>query len=431
LFHHKSLALRNLIAPLAQWPSETVAICFAVALFPTIIAIGAIVDYSRADSYKAAIQRALNAALLSGGRDGGTNWTDIALNTFNAELSSAYDLRPKPTFVQDPSTGNYIGSVTDSWPTSALGIINIGSIGVTVTGAAVADNNNAFILNRDHTSPKSHIWDVNKLSGNAFLTDSAGRQTALKEGAALNPGDNIRTGQNGRALLVRGQETILIASSSVVGIPTHAADGMLTTIDLWAGSIVLAVEKRNHVHFEVDTPHLAAVVRGTRFRVTANKDEANVKVLRGQVEVTDFRSGQYALVLPGQAAEVSAQGLVGLSLSGPGTVNPVRQGLPRVPPMHPVDLSSQRLSVENGRPNNRQGDLLSNAKNEWVPLSPERVPSNDDLRSFGPNSFGQFFTALLDQSNSAIFYVIFAGVLGAAVGAATNWFRHRSKQKSI
>ncbi len=289
---------------------------------------------------------ALDAALLAGERNGKTDWTEIALNTFTAKLSSKYGLSPKPTFVQDPSTGNYIGSVSASWPTSALGILNIGSIGVKVTAAAIADHDDAFILNRDHIPPKSNVWSVNRLSGDAFLTTSAGRQTALGEGAILNRGDKIRTGPNGRVLLVRGQESILIASNSIIGIPTHAIEGMSTTIDQWAGSIVLAVEKRNYPHFEVDTPYLAAVVRGTRFRVTVNKDAARVKVLRGQVEVTDFKSGEYVLVLPGQAAEASAQGAVGISLSGTGPLNPVWKGLPRLSSLHPATLSDQYLGTK-------------------------------------------------------------------------------------
>ena len=186
-------------ARLKRWSTETVAFCLAIAFFPTMIFIGAVVDYSRANSYKAAINAALDAALLSGGRHGNSDWAEIALDTFNAKLSSKYSLRAKPTFIQDPSTGNYIGSVTSSWPTSVLGIINIGSIGVTVAASAVADRDNAFILNRDRISPESHVWSVNDLSGDAFLTTSAGEQTPLWEGAILNPGYNIRTGQNGRS----------------------------------------------------------------------------------------------------------------------------------------------------------------------------------------------------------------------------------------
>ena len=117
-----------------------------------------------------------------------------------AKLSSKYDLSPKPNFVHDPSTGNYIGTVEGSWPTSALGIININSIKVTVTAVAVADRDNAFILDTDYIPAKLPTWTASKLSGDAFLTASADEETSLKEGVILSPGDKIRTGQNGGVL---------------------------------------------------------------------------------------------------------------------------------------------------------------------------------------------------------------------------------------
>jgi hypothetical protein len=145
----------------------------------------------------------------------------------------------------------------------------------------------------------------------------------------LKAGDTIRTGQAGRVLLTRGEESILISPNSVIGIPNGQTNGMATTIIQQAGSILLEVEKRNVKHFEVETPYLAAVVKGTSFRVTVNKNDANVDVLRGQVEVTDFKSGQIATVLPGQTASMSVQGQGGLSLSGSGTLSPIQQGAPR------------------------------------------------------------------------------------------------------
>ena len=63
------------------------------------------------------------------------------------------------------------------------------------------------------------VWRVSKSSGDVSVTTSAGEQAALIAGATLKPGDNIRTGQNGRALLVRGEETILISPNSAIGIP--------------------------------------------------------------------------------------------------------------------------------------------------------------------------------------------------------------------
>jgi ferric-dicitrate binding protein FerR (iron transport regulator) len=93
-------------------------------------------------------------------------------------------------------------------------------------------------------------------------------------------------------LLVRGEETILVAPNSVIGLPTENKDGLSTTIVQQAGSILLEVEKRNVKHFEVETPYLAAVVKGTQFRVSVNAASTSIEVIRGQVEVADFRSGQ-------------------------------------------------------------------------------------------------------------------------------------------
>ena len=175
-----------------------------------------------------------------------------------------------------------------------------------------------------------NVWRVSKSSGEVSLTTAAGQQSALTDGAMVNPGDNIRTGQTGRVLLMRGEETILISPNSVVGIPAEKKSELSTTIIQQAGSILLEVEKRNVKHFVVETPYLAAVVKGTQFRVTVNKDDSRVDVVRGHVEVSDFKSGKYALVHPGQTAQVSVLGSAGLSLSGVGSLSPIQQGTPRV-----------------------------------------------------------------------------------------------------
>jgi hypothetical protein len=106
---------------------------------------------------------------------------------------------------------------------------------------------------------------------------------------------------------------------------------------------MLEVEKRNVEHFEVETPYLAALVKGTQFRVTVKRSGARVDVLRGQVEVSDFKSGKFALVLPGQAAQVSAHGGGDLTLSGSGTLNPIKSGTPRTPSVTPVPMPGHDL----------------------------------------------------------------------------------------
>jgi hypothetical protein len=192
-------------------------------------------------------------------------------------------------------------------------------------------------------------WTVSKSSGEVWVAAAGAEPVSLTASAMLKPGEYIRTGANGRVLLTRGEETILIAPNSVVGLPTEKKDGMSTTILQRAGSILLEVEKRKENHFEVETPYLAAVVKGTQFRVTVGKSDTRVSVTRGRVEVTDFKTGEHAAVLPGQTAKVLPQGRAGLVLSGAGTLAPVEPGKPRAPSLEPVAPKS--LTTAHNAPN--------------------------------------------------------------------------------
>jgi hypothetical protein len=188
-------------------------------------------------------------------------------------------------------------------------------------------------------------WSVSKSSGEVWMTTTGAQTVSLSQQDVLKPGDTIRTGRNGRVLLVRGAETILVSPNSAIGLPTENKDGLSTTIVQQAGSILLEVEKRNVKHFEVETPYLAAVVKGTQFRVSVNAASTSIEVIRGQVEVADFRSGQVAQVMPGQFATASAHGKPGLSLSGSGTFAPIEQGRPRASTIQQLMVPKSGLSA--------------------------------------------------------------------------------------
>jgi hypothetical protein len=192
---------------------------------------------------------------------------------------------------------------------------------------------------------EGEAWSVSKSSGEVWMTTTGAQQVSLGQEEVLKPGDTIRTGRNGRVLLVRGAETILVAPNSVIGLPTEKKDGLSTTIVQQAGSILLEVEKRNVRHFEVETPYLAAVVKGTQFRVSVSAGSARIEVIRGQVEVADFRSGQIAQVMPGQVATAFAQGKPGLSLNGSGTFSPIEQGRPRASTIERIMIPKTGLSA--------------------------------------------------------------------------------------
>ncbi len=190
---------------------------------------------------------------------------------------------------------------------------------------------------------EDNIWQVSKVSGEAWIAGAGVQPVLLGQATTLKPGDTIRTGRNGRVLLVRGAESMLISANAQVAVPTTSGSSRSTILQQ-AGSILLDVEKKNVQHFEVETPFLAAVVKGTQFRVTVTSGSAKVDVQRGQVQVSDFRSGQFALVQPGQAASVAGTGAAGLRFSGSGQFNPIQQGAPRTPSLRPISVPRDGLS---------------------------------------------------------------------------------------
>lgn len=203
------------------------------------------------------------------------------------------------------------------------------------------------------------VWSVGKSSGEVWLATNGTQQVSLGQDSTLKPGDTIRTGRNGRVLLVRGEETILISPNSVVGLPAEKKEGLSTTIIQQAGSILLEVEKRNVKHFEVETPYLAAVVKGTQFSVTVGSGSTKVGVIRGQVEVSDFKTGQIAQIMPGQSATAFEHGKPGLSLSGAGTFNPIEHGKPRASTIERVPVPKSGLSAPRNAANGRAIHALS------------------------------------------------------------------------
>lgn len=177
-------------------------------------------------------------------------------------------------------------------------------------------------------------WRVARISGEAWVTRAGNPPSKLAPEATIAEGDTVQTSRNGRLQLLRGAETVLVAPNTVVQITE--GEGSRTIVRQRAGSVTVEAEKKNIEHFEVRTPMLAAVVKGTQFTVTLQGGKASVAVSRGQVDVTSLKSGQSVLVLPGQRASVGHTGHGGLSVTGTGVRQPVRTGQPRTSDVKPA-----------------------------------------------------------------------------------------------
>ena len=143
----------------------------------------------------------------------------------------------------------------------------------------------------------------------------------------------ISTGPRGRAQLVRGIESITFQPNTLAGLFTKS--GIFerrTEIYQQVGTIDLEIEKRNTPHTTVQTPFLAAVVKGTNFRVEVTKQSADVSVNRGLVQVTSFGSGQRTDLGPGQRAAVdSSRGMTVSSEGAAPSISSVAPSVGRVP----------------------------------------------------------------------------------------------------
>jgi hypothetical protein len=172
-------------------------------------------------------------------------------------------------------------------------------------------------------------WKIARLTGGAWILAEGKDPVPAAGGMVVPKGSTVSTGRNGRVMLVHNQDTVMVGPGTLVGVPHRPDRGVSTTLVQQVGEVELAVQKRGRPHFSVQTPFLAAVVKGTEFSVVVSEKDATVRVDGGLVAVQDLRSGERADVGAGQSATATRGG--GLSVSGTAAVPEVRAGRPQKP----------------------------------------------------------------------------------------------------
>jgi uncharacterized cupin superfamily protein len=164
-------------------------------------------------------------------------------------------------------------------------------------------------------------WTVSEISGEVRVMPLGGRAVALSAGDIVPAGAEVETAVAARLVLTRGESSITVAPASRLSLAEEPGAGLTTTIVQQLGTLLLRVNRKPQQHFEVRTPFLAAVVKGTTFTVSVDADGAAVHVVEGLVEVNDIDTGQTALVRPGQTATTSSEAGSGLSVGDGGGSN--------------------------------------------------------------------------------------------------------------
>ncbi|PIW28793.1 MAG: hypothetical protein COW30_06630 [Rhodospirillales bacterium CG15_BIG_FIL_POST_REV_8_21_14_020_66_15] len=174
-------------------------------------------------------------------------------------------------------------------------------------GVAVAVLTALFVSIPPAAAGDDGSWTLAESSGAVHITRSGIRPVALTTGDLVGPGQRVVTDADGHAVLRRGKNTIVVSPNSILEVPNDVRDGLMSRIRYVLGTLLFDVEKRKEQHFEVLTPDVAVVVKGTTFTTTVGPQGAVVHVISGLVQVADIRSGQSVFVRPGQTA-VSPQG---------------------------------------------------------------------------------------------------------------------------
>ncbi len=162
-------------------------------------------------------------------------------------------------------------------------------------------------------------WRVDRLIGGVFV-QKQGAWVPLSRGAMIDAGASVLSDQTGRAVFMRGSESIELAPGTAIRIQGEGG-GQMTTVILQQGQVAVNADKKNFQHFSVQTPYLAAIVKGTVFVVRSGGGRASVDVIEGLVQVQDVTHGLVTDVAAGQSAAVSESEQ--LAVAGPGKKRPV------------------------------------------------------------------------------------------------------------
>lgn len=164
-------------------------------------------------------------------------------------------------------------------------------------------------------------WSVSEAKGVVVVIDAQGQRPA-KAGTALAAGATIRTEARSSAVLVRGREFVTMRQNAQLRIPAPAqaqarSRGIIQIIQDY-GSALFNIGKKENPHFGVETPYMAAVVKGTTFVITVSGEGASLQVTEGAVEAATNDGGVRELIRPGAVAMIAAGDPLRMVVEGEG-----------------------------------------------------------------------------------------------------------------
>ena len=210
-------------------------------------------------------------------------------------------------------------------------------------------------------------WRIVQSSGEIWIGSAGVQKASLGPNEIVPGGATLTTGAGGRAMLTHGTQTMMVGPNAVVTVPDGDSAG-ITTILQRAGEVTFDVDRQKVQHFAVETPYLAAVVKGTRFTVSIENDGATVSVDRGLVEVTNLATGERVDTPAGQRATVGGSDR-GLHVTGQGELAILRQGDARAPLVTRVS-GGELLALQTTTPDSASTSGLTTVRGDLQDTNP-------------------------------------------------------------
>jgi nitrogen fixation protein FixH len=160
------------------------------------------------------------------------------------------------------------------------------------------------------TDVRAGEWRAVEVRGSVTVQEpSMGLQQlsrSLKAGESISAGALISTGADGRAVLSDGRDAINVFSHSRIRLPVSAS-GAETSFFQYLGRVRYKAGARKQGSLSVDSPLLAAVVKGTVFVVEVGPGGDRVHVSEGSVAVASKIDARSVLLNRGQAFMVASE----------------------------------------------------------------------------------------------------------------------------
>ncbi|WP_284878076.1 FecR family protein, partial [Brevundimonas sp. MEB006b] len=177
-----------------------------------------------------------------------------------------------------------------------------------------------FFFVRYPTQALADEWRIREVAGVVRVAIPARPAANGSVGQVLPTGTSVTTGGNGRAMITNGQQRVVVGPNSRTTLAPEV--GGMTRVLQDLGSALFQVDRQRQPHFRVETPLLAAVVKGTTFTVTVDPMGDRVHVAEGLVEVRANNGNAVSDVAAGATALVPRQQPTSVEVSTPAAAVP-------------------------------------------------------------------------------------------------------------